>query len=109
MLQLFQNIIGNGMKYNESEKPSVIIRHKLQDKELHITIADNGIGIPAESRERAFHIFQRVPTAKKYSGTGIGLAICKKIVDNMGGKIWIEDNPAGGTVFNISFIDILAG
>ena len=108
MLQLFQNIIGNGMKYNESEHPIVEIRHEIKGKELQIFIADNGIGIPAPYREKAFQIFQRVPTEKKYAGSGIGLAICKKIVDSMNGKIWVEDNPGGGTLFRISFKDALA-
>ena len=108
MLQLFQNIIGNGMKYNESAEPTVEIKHQITGNELLITLADNGIGIPATHREKAFQIFQRLPTAKKYAGSGIGLAICKKIVDNMGGKIWLEDNPGGGTIFNISFSNLLA-
>lgn len=108
MLQLFQNIIGNGMKYNESETPTIVVKHNINGHQLHITVADNGIGIPAEMREKAFQIFQRVATAKKYAGSGIGLAICKKIVDSMGGKIWVEDNPGGGTVFNISFNNVLA-
>lgn len=108
MLQLFQNIIGNGIKYNESTEPTIVISHSIKGNELHITIADNGIGIPKELREKAFQIFQRVPTVKKYSGSGIGLAICKKIVDNMNGKIWIEDNPEGGSVFNISFDNVIS-
>ena len=103
MLQLFQNIIGNGIKYNESEHPTIQIKHEIKGNELRITIADNGIGIPAHYREKAFQIFQRVPTVKKYAGSGIGLAICKKIIDNMGGKIWVEDNPGGGTLFGMSF------
>ena len=107
ILQLFQNIIGNGIKYNESEHPTIEIKHEINGTELRITIADNGIGIPAHYREKAFQIFQRVPTAKKYAGSGIGLAICKKIVDNMNGKIWVEDNPGGGTLFGISFNNAL--
>ena len=108
MLQLFQNIIGNGIKYNESEQPTIEIKHEIKGRELLITIADNGIGIPAHYRERAFQIFQRIPTAKKYAGTGIGLAICKKIVDSMNGKIWVEDNPGGGTRFSILFVNAVA-
>ncbi len=103
ILQLFQNIIGNGIKYNESEQPTIVIKHEIKDNELRLSIADNGIGIPVHYREKAFQIFQRVPTAKKYAGSGIGLAICKKIVDNMSGKIWIEDNPGGGTLFAMAF------
>ncbi len=70
---------------------------------LEISIADNGIGIPAHLREKAFQIFQRLHTAKEYTGSGIGLAICKKVVESMNGQITIEDNPTGGTIFKMSF------
>ncbi len=105
MLQLFQNIAGNGIKYNEHEQPLIEITYRKKENEIEICIADNGIGIPEAYREKAFQIFQRVPTAKKYPGTGLGLALCKKIVESMNGKISIEDNPAGGTVFRIQFPD----
>ena len=72
------------------------------EKKKTITISDNGIGIPAEYREKAFQIFKRVPTERKYEGSGIGLAICKKIVEGMGGTIRIEDNRGGGTTFRIA-------
>ena len=72
-------------------------------KELEISIADNGIGIPQHHREKVFEIFQRLHTAKQYTGSGIGLAICRKIVDSMNGRIWVEDNPTGGTVFKFAF------
>ena len=108
MLQLLQNIVGNGIKYNENKSPFVKIKSVLWQKELELTITDNGIGIPAAYRERIFEIFQRLETTKKYSGTGIGLTICKKIVSSMNGKISVEDNPAGGTIFKIRFpVDIL--
>ena len=102
VMQLFQNIIGNGIKYNESSSPTITISYAAGASESLLSIADNGIGIPAEYRERAFQIFQRVPTAKQYQGSGIGLAICKKIVDGMGGSISIDDNPTGGSVFLIT-------
>ncbi len=101
--QLFQNIIGNGMKYNESAQPSIHIQHKVKNNLLELTISDNGIGIPQEHREKAFQIFKRLPTVKKYTGTGIGLAICKKIVESFNGKISIEDNPGGGSIFRMEF------
>ncbi|MES2620368.1 MAG: ATP-binding protein [Bacteroidota bacterium] len=101
--QLFQNIIGNGMKYNESGQPSIHVQHQLRGSHFEITITDNGIGIPKEHREKAFQIFKRLPTVKKYSGTGIGLAICKKIVESFNGKISIEDNPTGGSIFRMEF------
>jgi signal transduction histidine kinase len=101
-LQLFQNVIGNGIKYNESPEPLITISYRQGPTDALLSIADNGIGIPAEYRERAFQIFQRLPTAKQYQGTGIGLAICKKIVDGLGGTITISDREGGGTVFVIS-------
>ena len=102
LTQLFQNIIGNGIKYNESDSPTITISYQLLGPNALLSIADNGIGIPVEHRERAFQIFQRLPTARQYQGSGIGLAICKKIVDGMGGTIAIADRPGGGTIFNIS-------
>lgn len=102
IMQLLQNIIGNGIKYNESERPTITISYEVQEGTAHLRIADNGIGIPEEYRERAFQIFQRVPTARSYQGSGIGLAICRKIVDGMGGTIAIEDHDSGGTVFHIT-------
>ncbi|MBL7777971.1 MAG: hypothetical protein JNK66_06665 [Chitinophagales bacterium] len=102
VLQIFQNIIANGVKYNESEKPMVKVRCTYAESSFEISIADNGIGIPEHYREKVFQIFQRLQTQRSYSGSGIGLAICKKIVDSMGGKIMIGDNPTGGTVFKIT-------
>jgi signal transduction histidine kinase len=101
MLQLFQNIIGNGIKYNESEQPTILISHLIANSELTLTISDNGIGIPYDYRESAFQIFKRVPTTRKYEGSGIGLAICKKIVEGMNGSITIGENQDGGTLFTI--------
>jgi signal transduction histidine kinase len=101
ILQLFQNIIGNGIKYNESARPGITIEYTPGKENFEISIADNGIGIPDTYRERVFQIFQRLHTAKEYSGSGIGLAICKKIVDSMGGNISIHHNPIGGTIFKI--------
>lgn len=103
MLQLFQNLIANGIKYNESEQPLVKIKTLVKKEEIEITISDNGIGIPENYREKVFQIFHRLQTAKSYSGSGIGLTICKKIVDGMGGKISIAENLTGGTVFKINF------
>lgn len=109
MLQLFQNLIANGLKYNESQTPMVKIKTAMGADGFEISISDNGIGIPAVSRDRVFQIFTRLPTEKKYTGTGIGLSICKKIVDSMGGRISISDAPNGGTTFRITFRnDILA-
>lgn len=102
IMQLFQNIISNGIKYNESPTPTITISYTKRETDALLSIADNGIGIPPDYREKAFQIFQRVPTAKAYQGTGLGLAICKKIVDGLGGIIAIDDAPGGGTVFYIT-------
>ena len=101
MLQLIQNIVSNGIKYNESGRPVIKIKYTQRASDIEITIADNGIGIDEIYREKVFQIFQRIETSKEYSGSGIGLTICKKIVDRMNGKITIEDNMGGGTLFKI--------
>ena len=105
ILQLFQNIMGNGIKCNESVKPAVIISHLFTPSGLEISISDNGIGIPEHLREKAFETFNRLRTSKEYPGSDIGLAICKKIVESMEGKIFIEANPTGGTIFKMIFPD----
>lgn len=102
IMQLLQNIIGNGIKYNESAEPTITIGYEVQGTSAILSIADNGIGIPEEYREKAFQIFQRVPTARQYQGSGIGLAICRKIVDSLDGSIAITDRAGGGTVFVIT-------
>jgi signal transduction histidine kinase len=99
MLQLFQNLIANGIKYNRGTEPTIHIGCKHRKGEVEISIADNGPGIPANMREKVFQIFQRLHTNRDVAGTGMGLAICRKIVESMNGKIWIEDNVKGGTVF----------
>lgn len=102
LLQLFQNIIGNGLKYNDSNKPYVKISHKLLEHHMILSIEDNGIGIAPQYHEQIFEMFKRLHTRDEYKGTGIGLAICKKIVHNLGGKIWLNSDVGKGTVFYIS-------
>ena len=102
MMQLFQNLISNGIKYNKSEPPIVDISFNLTGKKYHFAVSDNGIGIPDEFVEKIFLIFQRLHSRDEYSGTGIGLAICKKILDQAGGKIWVEPNKGGGCVFKFT-------
>ncbi len=99
MLQLMQNLISNAMKYNRSNEVKVEIGHEESEYAHQISIADNGIGIAPSYRDKVFIIFQRLHGREEFDGTGIGLAICKKIVDNFKGKIWIEDSPLGGTKF----------
>jgi light-regulated signal transduction histidine kinase (bacteriophytochrome) len=89
---LFQNLIGNAMKYCEKE-PRIHISSARRGKEWLFSIQDNGIGIPAGSRERVFGMFEKLETRKKYPGSGIGLATCQKIVERYGGRIWVESPP----------------
>lgn len=102
ILQLFQNIIGNGIKYNENKRPLVKVKGCLRANEIELTFADNGIGIPEHFREKVFEIFKRLHTTQEYSGSGIGLSICRKIAESMNGRITIEDNLTGGTVFKVN-------
>lgn len=97
--QLMQNIVSNGMKYNESKKPVVEINYLVRDNSHCFEISDNGIGIAPQYREKVFIIFQRLHNRNEYDGTGMGLAICKKIIDSLNGKIWVEDSPLGGSKF----------
>lgn len=103
MLQLFQNLIANGLKYNESRSPMVKIKCASYPEHIEITVTDNGIGIPEEYKDKVFDIFRRLHAAQNYTGSGIGLSVCKKIVDSMNGRISILDNPAGGSIFRITF------
>ena len=99
MIQVFQNLISNAVKFR-SEKPLQIKVSARPDGELWIVrVADNGIGIDPKYADRIFQIFQRLHTRDKYPGTGIGLAICRKIVEGHGGTIWMEPAPEQGSAF----------
>jgi PAS domain S-box-containing protein len=102
--QLFQNLIGNAIKYRkDNEEPRIHVAASRVGTEWHISVRDNGIGIAAEYKERVFGIFKRLHTDGKYSGTGIGLAICQKIVERNGGRIWLEsDGLERGSTFYFS-------
>ncbi|MFA7254496.1 MAG: ATP-binding protein [Candidatus Omnitrophota bacterium] len=95
---LFQNLIGNAMKYCERE-PRIRVSAVRKGKEWLFSVKDNGIGIPAEDRERVFLMFEKLPTRRQYPGSGIGLATCQKIVANYGGDIWVESKPGEGSAF----------
>ena len=99
---LFSNLVGNALKYNTNLKPQVMIRATTSDTAHIISVADNGIGIAPEYQEQIFKIFQRLHTSSEYEGTGVGLAICSKIVENYGGKIWVESLPGKGSTFYFS-------
>lgn len=100
MVRLFQNLIGNGVKYRSPDRVSEVhVGCKDAGTMWQFFVRDNGIGIPTEHIDRVFGIFQRLHARDEYDGTGIGLAICKKVVERQGGRIWIESEPGNGTMF----------
>jgi len=101
MVQLFQNIIENGIKYNKSETPNIKISSKIINNQLQIFVSDNGIGVPEESQKDIFKLYNRLHTADEFKGTGIGLATCKQIVENHNGEISVQSNPEQGSTFII--------
>jgi len=99
LLQVIQNLISNALKFTNGEKPQVKIRCYEENGHVKFAVSDNGIGIAESDRQKVFEIFRRLHTKKDYPGTGIGLAICKKIVDRHKGRIWPESEPGRGTTF----------
>jgi light-regulated signal transduction histidine kinase (bacteriophytochrome) len=100
--QLFQNLIGNALKYRKDSDPPRIHLSAFRERSCwHFSVQDNGIGIEREYHEKIFGLFKRLHgTYGKYSGTGIGLAICHKIVERYGGRIWVESEVDSGSTFH---------
>lgn len=99
LILLFQNLIANAIKYRSEKRPSVHIEARQEGSEWIFAVRDNGIGIEPQFFERIFIIFQRLHTRRKYPGNGIGLTVCKRIVDRHGGRIWVESEIGQGAVF----------
>jgi two-component system, sensor histidine kinase and response regulator len=97
--RLFQNLITNAIKFCIDKKPQIFISAKQENDEWIFSFKDNGIGIDQQYQNKVFQIFQRLHTREEFGGTGIGLAICKRIVERHNGKIWFESKPGEGTTF----------
>ena len=102
LTQVFQNLIANAIKFRGEESPRIHISAEEREKEWVFSVWDNGIGFEPEHSERIFIIFQRLHREEEYSGTGIGLALCRKIVERHGGHIWVESQPEAGSTFYFS-------
>jgi len=99
MAELFQNLVSNALKFTNGREPVIRIGCEEQPSAYLFWVRDNGIGISAEDRERVFLVFQRLQAGKEAGGTGVGLTICKRIVERHGGRIWVESEPAVGSRF----------
>jgi light-regulated signal transduction histidine kinase (bacteriophytochrome) len=97
--QVFQNLIGNALKFKGKEAPKVHVGVSQDASHWVIAVKDNGIGIEPKYFERVFMLFQRLHGMDEYPGTGIGLAICKKVIERHGGRIWVESAPGEGSSF----------
>ncbi|QJR37354.1 PAS domain-containing sensor histidine kinase [Gemmatimonas groenlandica] len=102
MVQLFQNLMSNAIKYAGSAPPRIEIRSWCENGSWILAIRDQGIGIPTDARERIFEIFQRLHTREEYPGTGVGLALCRRIVERHHGRIWVEPVEGAGTEFRFT-------
>lgn len=102
LTQLFQNLIANAIKFRRNCPPEIEIRADSEEGFWHIAVSDNGIGINTEYFGRIFEMFQRLHGSKTYSGNGIGLTICRRIVERHGGRIWVDSVPGKGSVFTFT-------
>jgi PAS domain S-box-containing protein len=105
LTQLFQNLIGNAVKFHGDAAPRIDITAVREGARWRFVVRDNGIGVDPRQRERIFEIFQRLHPRTRYPGTGMGLAICKRIVERHGGTIWVESAPGGGSAFCFTLPD----
>lgn len=100
--QVFQNLIGNAIKFRGKEPPRIHVSAERKEREWIFSVSDNGIGISQDYFDQIFVIFQRLPSEKRVSGTGLGLSVCKKIVERHGGRIWVESAEGKGSTFHFA-------
>jgi len=103
LAQVFRNLIGNALKFRSDPPPVIQVTGERAGNECLFQVSDNGIGIAPEHQQRIFAVFQRLHTRAEYPGNGIGLALCKKIVEQYGGRIWVESRPGAGSSFKFTF------
>lgn len=104
LTQLLQNLLANALKFRGEETPTVHVRAERQQGGWQISLKDNGLGITPGQEARIFTLFHRLHPSDRYPGTGVGLALCKKIVERHGGRIWGESNPEGGSTFRFTLL-----
>lgn len=102
LMQLFQNLISNAIKFRSERPPRVVVQAARQGDVWHFAVIDNGIGVDPRHAEHVFDIFRRLHGRDKYPGTGIGLALCKRIVERHGGSIWLKSQPGKGSAFHFT-------
>ena len=98
--QVFLNLVDNALEYSGDEQPQVDVRADRRGDDWVISVSDNGIGIDPEATDQVFEVFERLHTRDEYEGTGIGLALCMRIVERHGGRIWVESESGGGSTFS---------
>jgi light-regulated signal transduction histidine kinase (bacteriophytochrome) len=102
LVQLLQNLLANAVKFHGDRPPSVHVSARPSGDRWIVSVRDDGIGIPPEAHERILEMFERLHTGKEYPGTGIGLAICQRIAELHGGRIWVDSEPGRGSTFHVS-------
>ncbi len=99
LTQVFQNLVVNGIKFHGEETPKIHISAEKKAREWIFSVQDNGIGIDPQYSEKIFEVFKRLHKKEEYPGTGIGLAVCKKIIERHGGRIWVKSELGKGATF----------